>query len=239
MLYLCCFYIFIDILEPFKFNVTEWKVDFFSPRKWAHVGDSFIFDCSTNDPEADIVLLKSIREDGPYTALILENRFSINKQKISLTSVELADYGYYKCDATDESNPQKKINLFLGRLIVVKVPRTVIPEIFPTNTTYKIETNGNENIECRTHGAVGVKESYLNWYKENESKARILIPSNQVIRKEETTTSAHIDVEILVFKNFQQSDVGKYVCVRKAGNNEATEKSINIDIEGKFLLIVF
>ena len=215
---------------------TEWKVKFFSPRKWAHDGDSFIFDCSTNDPEADIVLSKSIKEAGPYTVVTLENRFSLSNQKISLSNVELVDYAFYKCEATDKSNPQKKIDLSLGRLIVNRVPRTVVPEIYPSNATYKIETNGNENIECRTHGAVGVEDSYLNWYKEDETFTRTLIPKIQTIRKEETTTSAHIDVEILVFKNFQKSDIGKYVCVRKAGDNEATEKSIKIDIEGIFIL---
>ena len=217
----------------------EWKVEIFSPRKWAHIGDSFIFDCSTNDPEADIFLLKSNREAGPYAMVNSGNRFSMNEQKFSLSSVELTDYGFYKCRATDKSIPKEEISLLLGRLIVNKVPRTITPEIYPSNATYKIETNGNENVECRTHGAVGVEASYLSWYREDESGVRTLIPSNRVIRKEETTSSVHVDVEILVFENFQKFDVGKYVCVRKVGNNEATEKLIKIEIEGMKLFFYF
>lgn len=223
---------FLLILEPFKFTAKEWVVEFFSSRSHAHVGDSFIFDCSTNDPDADVFLSRSNRANGQYENVNLATRFSVKDQKISLSNVDETDYGYYRCGATDKSSLKKQIILFLGRLIVNKNARTVMPEIFPTNATHKIETEGKDYIECRTRGAIGVEDSYLTWYREAENGVRSKIPANRVIRKEETTTTAHIDVEILVFENFQKSDVGIYVCVRKMGNNEATEKQIKIEIEG-------
>eukprot|EP00111_Clytia_hemisphaerica_P018542 TCONS_00054849-protein len=220
--------------EAFKFTAKAWTRQFFKPRAYSHPGDSFIFDCSTNDPEATVTLQRAeLRGGSLYKDALTDfgNRITVmpGKQKFSLGNVIEEDYANYRCKAVDQSN--KEILLTLGRLIVNKVPRTIEPEIIPQEAVYKIETNGNDKISCKAQGAIGVSESYLNWYREDSSGQRTLLSGDRVERKEETTTTAYIDVEVLLFKNFQKADIGKYVCVRKVLNNPATEKSITIELE--------
>lgn len=95
--------------------------------------------------------------------------------------------------------------------------------------------NGNENITCKAHGKPG-QESYLRWEREESTGKRTLIDASRVFRKEETTTTYHIDVDILSFKNFSKADAGKYICVRQLDDNDPTERAINIELERKIRL---
>ena len=106
------------------------------------------------------------------------------------------------------------------------------PEITPSDATYKIETNGNVNVTCKSPGFLGDDKSYLTWYKEDETGNRVPVDRSRIIRFDEQVKNAgFLDVEILTFRRFTDALSGRYVCVRKMEDNDPTEKTINIALE--------
>ena len=72
------------------------------------------------------------------------------------------------------------------------------------------------------------------WYKRSNGVDSKVEPSKVHRKKEYTSSNVPIDIDILMFKNFQQADVGIYVCKRKVGDAKPTEDTITITLLGDY-----
>ena len=72
------------------------------------------------------------------------------------------------------------------------------------------------------------------WYKRSNGVDSEVEASKVHRKKEYTSSNVPIDIDILMFKNFQQADVGIYVCKRKIENAKSTEDTITITLLGDY-----
>ena len=102
-------------------------------------------------------------------------------------------------------------------------------------TGHAIPAGENENITCQGgSGTAGTESSYLLWYKRSNGVDSEVESSKVHRKKEYTRTNVPIDIDILMFKNFQQADVGIYVCKQKIENVKSTEDTITITLLGDY-----
>ena len=70
----------------------------------SHVGWSVDYNCTTDDPNATVSLLRSRDFGVSYNVFpVTPNRLLLRKQVFTLVNVILSDGGSYKCKATDQS----------------------------------------------------------------------------------------------------------------------------------------
>ena len=70
----------------------------------SHVGWSVDYNCTTDDPNATVSLLRSKDFGVSYNVVpVSPNKLLLRKQVFTLVNVILLDGGYYKCNATDQS----------------------------------------------------------------------------------------------------------------------------------------
>ena len=117
--------------------------------------------------------------------------------------------------------------------------RPIVPQIivnYDNNKTgHAIPAGENENITCQGgSGTAGTENSYLLWYKRSNGVDSEVEASKVHRKKEYTSSNVPIDIDILMFKNFQQADVGIYVCKRKIRNAKPTEDTITITLLGDY-----
>ena len=70
----------------------------------SHVGWSVDYNCTTDDPNATVSLLKSKDFGISYNVFpVTPNKLLLTEQVFSIVNLVLSDGGYYKCKATDQS----------------------------------------------------------------------------------------------------------------------------------------
>ncbi|XP_065668911.1 vascular endothelial growth factor receptor 1 isoform X2 [Hydra vulgaris] len=229
---LLCFFISFSVALPsdgvLKFLTTKWVFNnnpIFPPMKFVYAGYALNISCKTNDPDAEVTLYRK-NVSTPTPAKYLNDRLTVVDQIFYISSVLVEDGGTFSCEA---NNGISKINLILGDLKVSKETPPPEPEIFPKpiSNTIEIEFKSNKNITCKSAGARGVDDSYLNWYKEDINGMQSPVDKSKIVRLEEIN-NIYIDVEILMFTNFQFSDFGKYVCTRKEPEKAPTSSFVNV-----------
>ncbi|XP_065684796.1 fibroblast growth factor receptor 3 isoform X1 [Hydra vulgaris] len=218
-----------------KFISTAWifgNNSALPPMKFMDKDDSLIISCETNDPDAKVNLWRKKSGSSPAVSAqeFFKDRLSEKNQTFIIKYLTVTDSGIYYCKASNDQT--QNLELKLGDLVVSNSYSDRIPEIFPQpeNNTLAIESNGNKNITCKTIGAAGLDASYLTWYKIVDN-VPVPVDKSQVVRQEDSIQSQVIDIEILMFKNYQASDGGKFVCERKVRDKKATSTFINIVLE--------
>lgn len=220
--------------EPLSFLTEAWpyKLKFMSQH------DTTVISCQTNHMFARLYLYKRYNlRDSWRNALAMDRgrHITIVGQAFYIKDLAVKDSGYYKCVATKYWSGEQK-SLELGQLIVTPVKKTEIrvPEIFPNNSRLKVKQNSNQNITCKTMGAVG-PTSYLSWYKRDEKGDLKPVNPNKVASYSMLSVGNHIDIEKLMFKGFQMSDAGTYVCERKEPFQQPTRRQIKIETNVHFV----
>ena len=117
--------------------------------------------------------------------------------------------------------------------------RTLVPQIMvnydSNKTEHAITAGENENITCQGgSGTSGTENSYLLWYKRSNGVDSEVESSKVHREKHYSSNNVPIDIDILMFKNFQQADIGIYVCKRKIGTANSTEDTITITLRGDY-----
>ena len=70
----------------------------------SHVGWGVDYNCTTDDPNATVLLLHSGDFGVSYNVIpVTPNRLLLRKQVFSIVNLIFSDGGYYKCKATDLS----------------------------------------------------------------------------------------------------------------------------------------
>jgi len=220
--------------EPLKFLTEAWpyKLKFMSEH------DTTVIPCQTNHMFARLYLYKRYNlRDSWRNALAMDRgrHITIVGQAFYIKDLAVKDSGYYKCVATKYWSGEQK-SLELGQIIVTPIKKTEIrvPEIFPNDSRLKVKQNRNQNITCKTIGAVG-PTSYLKWYKRVGKEDMKPVNPNQVASFSMLSKGDHIDIEKLVFKRFQLSDAGVYVCERKEPFQQPTRRQIKIETDVHFV----
>ena len=73
------------------------------PRQTSHVGGSVDYNCTTDDPNATVLLL-SYYFWTPYNVIpVSPNKLLLRKQVFTIVNLTFSDEKYYKCNATDQS----------------------------------------------------------------------------------------------------------------------------------------
>ena len=75
------------------------------PRLQAsYVGWSVDYNCSTDDPNATVLLLKSTDFGFSYNVIsVTPNKLLLREQVFTIVNLIISDGGHYKCKATDQS----------------------------------------------------------------------------------------------------------------------------------------
>ena len=70
----------------------------------SYVGETFAFNCTTDEPNATVSLLQSKDHGYSYSVLqVSPNKLLLRKQVFFMVNLILSDGGLYKCKATDQS----------------------------------------------------------------------------------------------------------------------------------------
>ena len=70
----------------------------------SHVGWSVDYNCSTDDPNATVLLLKSTDFGFSFNVFpVTPNKLLLTKQVFTIVNIVLSDGAQYKCKATDQS----------------------------------------------------------------------------------------------------------------------------------------
>ena len=70
----------------------------------SHVGWSVDYNCSTDDPNATVLLLKSTDFGFSFKVFpVTPNKLLLREQVFTIVNLNFSDGGYYKCKATDQS----------------------------------------------------------------------------------------------------------------------------------------
>ena len=70
----------------------------------SHVGQSVDYNCSTDDPNATVLLLKSTDFGFSFNVFpVTPNKLLLTKQVFTIVNIVLSDGAQYKCKATDQS----------------------------------------------------------------------------------------------------------------------------------------
>ena len=69
----------------------------------SHVGQSVDYSCSTDDPNATVLLLKSTDFEPFKVFPVTPNKLLLRKQVFTIVNIVLSDKAEYKCKATDQS----------------------------------------------------------------------------------------------------------------------------------------
>lgn len=114
------FYSFI-ISDVFKFLAEDWRRNGSHskiPLKMMHKGEAMVFNCTTNDPDADVYLRERTPGESQFrdSRTEKENRISKKDQTFVVDALQLRDRKEYECTARNASNG--KISLLLGTLFV-------------------------------------------------------------------------------------------------------------------------
>ena len=73
------------------------------PLQESHIGWSVDYNCTTDDPNATVLLLQSTNF-GPFNVFpVTPNKLLLRKQVFTIVNIVLSDGGQYKCKATDQS----------------------------------------------------------------------------------------------------------------------------------------
>ncbi|XP_057313104.1 fibroblast growth factor receptor 2-like [Hydractinia symbiolongicarpus] len=234
---LVCFFLMCEgIAGELVFTTKKWETavagnpNFVFNFKLVNLGSSVTISCDTNDTTATVTLSQRDATSDPYKNVMEKYKNSIIKvgQTFVIEVTASQHNGYYQCTARTEKDSE--IELELGRLRVSEISPVTIPVIIPFLDVFNIETGGNENVTCKTKGLPTTEESILTWFR-NNSGVLTKIDKSKVIREGLLDNGDHIDIEILLFKNFGISDVGTYVCQRKLGTADPTYKSIKIELQ--------
>ena len=74
------------------------------PIQASHVGWSVDYNCSTDDPNATVLLLKSTGFGDSFNVFpVSPNKLLLRKQVFTIVNITLSDGAQYKCKATDQS----------------------------------------------------------------------------------------------------------------------------------------
>ena len=74
------------------------------PIQASHVGWSVDYNCSTDDPNATVLLLKSTDFGFSFKVFpVTPNKLLLREQVFTIVNLNISDGGYYKCKATDQS----------------------------------------------------------------------------------------------------------------------------------------
>nr|AAS79436.1 vascular endothelial growth factor receptor [Podocoryna carnea] len=221
------------------FTIKKWETpipgnpNFELPFRMAQAGALLSISCQTNDTTADVTLSRRTGSE-PYVDAKETFKDTISQvgQTFFITKLESWQGGYFMCTATNYKD--EEIEFEMGQLSVSQLEVPIAPPILsksPSNTIL-IETNANANVTCKTNGLPGEDASILNWFRK---KSEILTPidESRVIRSGhyEKDTANHIDVEILMFKNFGKDEVGTYVCQRKLDKSNPTFDNVTIALQ--------
>ena len=104
-------------LETFKFTARDWTVIPGFKLKNVHLGDYIIISCATNDPQAQVKLLRSQMMASGYedAKLHFKDRMTQSGSNFTLSIKTLFDGVFFKCRATDDKG-KNEIDLELGQL---------------------------------------------------------------------------------------------------------------------------
>ena len=70
----------------------------------SHVGLSVDYNCTTDDPNATVLLLKSTDFGFSYNVIsVSPNKLLLREQVFTIVNLIISDGGQYKCKATDQS----------------------------------------------------------------------------------------------------------------------------------------
>ncbi|CAH3112948.1 unnamed protein product [Porites lobata] len=70
----------------------------------SHVGWSVDYNCSTDDPNATVLLLKSTDFGFSFKVFpVTPNKLLLREQVFTIVNLTFSDGGHYKCKATDQS----------------------------------------------------------------------------------------------------------------------------------------
>ena len=70
----------------------------------SHVGQSVDYNCTTDDPNATVLLLKSTDFGFSFNVFpVTPNKLLLTKQVFTIVNIVLSDGAQYKCKATDQS----------------------------------------------------------------------------------------------------------------------------------------
>ena len=73
------------------------------PIQGIHVGQTVDYNCTTDDPNATVLLLQSTNF-GPFNVFpVTPNKLLLRKQVFTIVNIVLSDGAQYKCKATDQS----------------------------------------------------------------------------------------------------------------------------------------
>ena len=74
------------------------------PIQGSHVGWSVDYNCTTDDPNATVLLLKSTDFGFSFNVFpVIPNKLLLRKQVFTMVNIVLSDGARYKCKATDQS----------------------------------------------------------------------------------------------------------------------------------------
>ena len=98
------------LLGTLKFIAKDWTVVAGSKFKRVHLGDYLIISCATNDPNAQLILLRSRSQLGDFTdaKLYFKERMIQRNYQFTLFINSTFDGSYYKCLARNASGYDKK-----------------------------------------------------------------------------------------------------------------------------------
>ena len=85
----------------------------------SHVGQSVDYNCTTDDPNATVLLLKSTDFGFSFNVFpVTPNKLLLTKQVFTIVNIVLPDGAQYKCKATDQSG--QTIQWQTGSLLFVQ-----------------------------------------------------------------------------------------------------------------------
>lgn len=220
--------------DPLTFLTEPWPYRL----KFMTQHDTTVISCQTNHMFAKLYLYKRYNlRDSWRNALAMDRGpyITIVGQAFYIKDLAVKDSGYYKCVAAKYWSGEQT-SLELGQLIVTPVKKTNVrlPEIFPNDAIIKVDQNSNQNISCKTIGAVGPR-SYITWYKRNENGDLTQVPKSKVKSFSMLSGGNYVDLEKLMFKPFVESDAGIYVCERKEPFQRPTRQQIKIETNVDFV----
>jgi len=216
------------------FTAKDWKLfPFPGAPKMKQTGRNkdFEFDCTTNDPKANVSLLFQETSD---TAVDAKTKFGGRLiqagSKFTLYVESIMDGGLYKCSATAADGTTAELEL--GNLNVQpNFMRQVVPEIIPRKTEVEIQAGRPYTLKCEAKG--GARGSFLKWYKlDAEGNDQAIHPARATVTQEEGRSQGgqDFDIDVLSFKRFETQDQGTYKCVRKVANTPATSSQIKLKL---------
>ncbi|CAH3188575.1 unnamed protein product, partial [Porites lobata] len=190
----------------------------------SHVGQSVDYNCTTDDPNATVLLLKSTDFGFSFNVFpVTPNKLLLTKQVFTIVNIVLSDGAQYKCKATDQSG--QTIQWPTGSLLFVQaaqLPRHFV--LIPNKSIYVLQGQSGE-VTCE---AEGPSVSTLKWEKQQDDQSYAAVPNSQV----NVTKDAKYVRATLKITNAQFADAGTYKCTVSVPPDKSDYKLTKIEVKG-------